>query len=94
MPVWVLMTMTDHADHEAKNVYPGVRLLAWKTGYTIRQIRRILAILQEKGLIIVQEEGRDRKTTRYRLDLASADRKVSSGCSTWRAEQAARCGAG
>ena len=39
---WVLMAMADHADHEGNNVYPGVPLLAWKTGYTTRQIRRIL----------------------------------------------------
>lgn len=71
----VLMAMADHADQEGNNVYPGVPLLAWRTGYTTRQVRRILAILQEKGLIIVEEEGGGRRTTRYRLDLARADRK-------------------
>src|SRR5690606_1009368 len=72
---WVLMAMADHADHEGNNVYPGVPRLAWKTGYTTRHIRRIIAILREKGLIVVEEAGGGRKTTRYRLDLARADRK-------------------
>ena len=72
---WVLMAMADHADHEGNNVYPGVPRLAWKTGYTTRQVRRILAILRSKGLIVVEEQGGGRKATRYRLDLAGADRK-------------------
>jgi hypothetical protein len=33
---WLLMAMADHADHSGRNVYPGVSLLAWKTGYTVR----------------------------------------------------------
>ena len=74
---WVLMAMADHADHEGNNVYPGVPLLAWKTGYTTRQVRRILATLQEKGLIVVEEEGGGRKTTHYRLELSRAARKDS-----------------
>jgi hypothetical protein len=66
---WVLMAMADHADHERHNVYPGVPLLAWKTGYTTRQVRRILAVLQEKGIIVVEKPGGGRRTTRYRLAL-------------------------
>jgi Helix-turn-helix domain len=41
----VLMAMADYADQEGNNVYPGVPLLAGRTGYTTRQVRRILAIL-------------------------------------------------
>jgi hypothetical protein len=72
---WVLMAMADHADHDGNNVYPGVPLLAWKTGYTTRQVRRILAILQRKGLIVVEKPGGGRRTTRYRMELSQAARK-------------------
>ena len=39
---WVLMALADHADHEGNNVYPGLGLLRYKTGYSERQIRRVL----------------------------------------------------
>ena len=82
---WVLMAMADHADHDGRNVYPGIPLLAWKTGYTSRQVRRILATLQTKGLIVVEEPGGGRRTTRYRLELLGAPKKVPATLSPSRA---------
>lgn len=48
---WVLMAMADHADHLGRNVRPGGRLLAAKTGYDIRSIKRIQKALLERGII-------------------------------------------
>ncbi len=73
---WVLMAMADHADHTGDNVFPGEELLAWKTGYSVRQVRRILLKLEELGIAIpqVRAVGRGNKQ-RYKLDYSKAARK-------------------
>ena len=45
---YVLLAYADHADHEGNGIFPSVGLIAWKTGYTPRNIKRIKKILIEK----------------------------------------------
>ncbi len=59
---YVLLAMTDHADHEGRNMYPGVPLIARKTGYTERSIYTIIGELVESGHLCVQEAKPGRKT--------------------------------
>lgn len=65
----VLLALADHADHEGNNVKPGVPLIAWKTGYSERQVQRILRELIHDGLL-VEVEQRLGKPYVYSLDLA------------------------
>jgi len=53
---WVLMAMADHADHEGKNVFPALPLVAWKTGYSHRQIKRIVADLRDDGILLPYDQ--------------------------------------
>ena len=49
---YVLHAYADHADHEGKNVKPGIELIAWKTGYTERNVQKIINKLREKKILI------------------------------------------
>lgn len=78
---FLLLALADHADHEGRNVYPGVNLLAWKTGDTRRTVQRLLRRLEARGLIEAVRpgggiiggpgEGLRGRVTLYRLTLAN-----------------------
>jgi len=64
----VLLALADHADHVGDNIYPSIGLIAWKTGYSSRQVQRIVKslVLMEILCIVGEPEGR---STIYRMDL-------------------------
>lgn len=65
----ILLAMTDHADHDGKNIYPSMGLIAWKTGYSERQVRRVVHKLVKSGvLVLVQEKLGSVK--KYRFDVS------------------------
>ena len=72
----VLLAMADHADHNGHNVYPSLRLIAWKTDYDERQVRRIVDILETKGVLVVCER-RLGHTTVYSINLQAVPQKSS-----------------
>lgn len=74
---WVLMALADHADHDGGSIYPGQPLIAWKTGYDERQVRRILHSLESRGIIVPVNQGGVGRGVKqeYRLDLSKAKRK-------------------
>lgn len=49
----VLLAIVDHADDDGRNAYPSQETIARKTGYSVRQVKRIVAELKDKGLIDV-----------------------------------------
>ena len=54
----VLLAMADHADHDGNNVFPSLRLVSWKTGYSEQTCRRAIKKLVEyKILIQYKSEG-------------------------------------
>lgn len=63
----VLLAMADHADHEGNNVYPSIGLIAWKTGYSERQVMRIQQKLRDEGLLVAVRE-RQGFVTVYRIN--------------------------
>jgi hypothetical protein len=73
----VLLAMADHADDDGQNCYPSVGYLAWKSGYSDRQIRRVLRTLEFTGIItrVAHEEGGRGYATEYRIDPAKGDKK-------------------
>jgi hypothetical protein len=69
---WVLMALADHADHEGRNIYPGMGLVAWKTGYSRRQVQRIVNALQAKGILVLEAINVGKYgTNRYRIDWSA-----------------------
>lgn len=72
----VLLALADHADHRGENARPSVELLAWKTGYGGRQVKRILRMLEAQKLIEPMRRGGGRAlSTCYRLLLQNGVRK-------------------
>lgn len=70
----VLLAMADHADHEGENIYPSLGLIAWKTGYSESQTRRIIKALVTDG-ILVEVAAPDGKPKVYRVVLSAGKRK-------------------
>lgn len=65
----ILLALGDHADHTGNNVYPSLGLVAWKTGYSIRQVRRIVNKLLELKLLILVED-RPGTSKKYKINLS------------------------
>jgi hypothetical protein len=73
---FVLLAMADHADHNGGSIYPGTTELAWKTGYSERQVRRIIKQLRDaKILDLIAERYGKYKTNCYRIVWANAKKK-------------------
>lgn len=70
----VLLALADHADHNGADVKPGVPLIAWKTGYSERQVQRIMRELEDDGLLVKVAQPPGRPTV-YRIDLSKGTRK-------------------
>ena len=66
----VLLAMADHADHEGERIFPSLRLTAWKTGYSVRQVQRIIEQLLESKILLTDNQRHGYRGTKcYRLDL-------------------------
>lgn len=70
----VLLAMADHADHQGENVRPSVGLIAWKTGYSERQVQRTIKTLVSDGLLVKQDEPPGRPII-YRIDVDAGIKK-------------------
>lgn len=72
----VLLAMADHADHLGGNVYPSFGLIAWKTGYSYRQVLRIVKDLEKDAILVLELGGKESgKPNRYRINLAAGKLK-------------------
>lgn len=73
----VLLALADHADHLGANIYPSIGLIAWKTGYSESQVRRIMQQLVTVGFLNVVRSGGGRgNATVYRFDLEAGTVKA------------------
>lgn len=68
---YVLLALADHADHEGGSIYPGLELIAWKTDYDERHIRRILNELVADKILVREytSPGGNGANDRYRIDV-------------------------
>jgi helix-turn-helix protein len=71
----VLLAMVDHADHEGRNIYPSTDLIAWKTGYSFRQVQRIIDMLIEDGILVVIKEARQQRPATYAFNFKAGTTK-------------------
>ncbi len=65
---YVLLAYADHADHQGRHIFPSVGLVAWKTGYSPRQIQRITRDLQNRGILVPDGVG-PKGVNRFRIDV-------------------------
>jgi len=71
---WILMALADHADHDGVRCWPSVELIGWKTGYSRRQVQRLMRQLQALGILVLLVE-RKGFTSVYGIDFSTAKRK-------------------
>lgn len=73
----ILLALADHGHDDGTSCRPGVDYLAWKSGYSERQVQRILSGLRETGLIeaVAYESGGRGWATEYLLHLDRATPK-------------------
>ena len=62
----VLLAYADHAHHDGTSIYPAADLVAEKTGYSVRSIKRIARELENAGLLIPDGRG-PHGTRRWRI---------------------------
>jgi hypothetical protein len=75
---WVLMALADSAHDDGTRCFPGVERIAYKTGYSKRQVRRVLQGLRDDGLIepVAFLGGGRGRATEYELHLEKGDKKA------------------
>ena len=45
----ISLALADHADDDGRRSYPSLPYVAWKTGYSVRQIRRVLVKMRSRA---------------------------------------------
>lgn len=54
---FVLLALADHSKDNGSDCYPSLRLVAWKTGYSERQIQEVMASLENQKVLRVIHRG-------------------------------------
>jgi len=70
----VLLALADHADHEGGSIRPSLGLVAWKTGYSEQQCRRIMRALEKDGILVATKRAVG-KVTHYRIRIEAGNPK-------------------
>ena len=71
----ILLAMADYADDDGRNCYPSYERIAWKTGYSTRQVTRIIKTLCDKGILFVLKPSAQHQSTHYWIRLSKASDK-------------------
>jgi hypothetical protein len=66
---FVLLAYADHADDEGGSVFPSLARVAYKTGYSRDQVRRISKELREANLMMLVEKATHNRPAEYKLTL-------------------------
>lgn len=73
----VMLALADHAHDDGTEIRPGIARLAWKTGYSDRQVQRILKTLRDDKQILKlvrRGDGRGHPNV-YRFDWSKGVKK-------------------
>lgn len=65
---FIALAYADHADHDGQNMYPAIATISRKTGYSERQVQRVLAQLICDGILYRTGYG-PAMTYRYAFNL-------------------------
>lgn len=73
----VLLAMADIAHDDGTHCYPSVALIAWKTGYSDRQVQRIIHSLADRKILnaVGHINGGRARAVEYNIDLTKGDKK-------------------
>ena len=71
----ILLSLADHANDLGEKIFPSIARQAWKTGYSERQVGRILKELRDAGILIVVKKAYRGRPTEYKIDWSKAMKK-------------------
>lgn len=71
----VALAMADHADDDGSKIFPSIGRIAWKTGYSERQVTRIIQKLTKMGLLILVHKSRQHRAAEYRMVITAVPEK-------------------
>lgn len=74
----IALALADHGHDDGTHIYPGIEYLAWKTGYSERNVIRLLQDLEEKKLLVPvngQSIGRG-NVQEYFMDISAVPKKA------------------
>lgn len=72
----ILLALADHGDDDGANIWPSLAHLAWKTGYSRRQVKTIMSDLRKRGVLRVEKAATWRHPPVYRLNLNLLPKKA------------------
>jgi len=71
----VLLALADHAEHDGSKVFPSVARISWKTGYSDRQVRRVMSELRNMKILILTKEANRYRPREYKIDILAGKKK-------------------
>lgn len=71
----IMLALADHARDDGTHVYPSLSSVARKTGYSLRQVKRIVGELRRLGMLAVVAPARRGRPTEYRIHLSAVPEK-------------------
>lgn len=71
----ILLAMADFADDDGRRCHPSYERIAWKTGYSARQVQRIIKGLCAQGIVRVEKAATQHQPTQYAICLDKAKDK-------------------
>lgn len=73
----VMLALADHAHDDGTHCYPGVPYLAWKTGYSERNVIRILGELEDDEIIeaVGEKSGGYGNYAEYHIHIEKGEKK-------------------
>lgn len=75
----VMLALADHADHDGGSIFPSVDRIAWKTAYSEKQVRNIIAMLRRRGILVVVTKSTPTRPNEYQIDWTQAEPKPVYG---------------
>jgi Helix-turn-helix domain len=83
----ILVLLSTYTNEHLENAHPGVELLAQDAGMTVRGVQLILRSLEDKGAILVTQEGGNKTfkgaATVYALQVSLRFPRFSGGSRSW-----------
>lgn len=71
----VALALADWGNDDGSSIFPSVARIAWKTGYSDRQVRRILRGLESRELLVVVTKATRHRPTEYRMITTAVPQK-------------------
>lgn len=71
----IMLSLADHANDQGEKIFPSIARQSWKTGYSKRQVGRILKELRDIKILVIVKKAYRGRPTEYKIDWSKAVKK-------------------